>query len=152
MRRRRKPAADALREAGACLVGGHTVEDQELKYGLSVTGLIELIKCRFEDVGTTGITIMSTSPRGVRLRMVGCTLADPSDRPQLAAPILLQTWPKDLGPFGGIEFAGLTLRERIDRPMIHYEDITGMPLVDVTGSIILERGGRIFFAVRRGNP
>ena len=29
-----------LREAGACLVGGHTVEDDELKYGLSVTGLI----------------------------------------------------------------------------------------------------------------
>ena len=30
-----------LREAGVCLVGGHTVEDDELKYGLSVTGLID---------------------------------------------------------------------------------------------------------------
>ena len=30
-----------LREAGVCLVGGHTVEDDELKYGLSVTGLVE---------------------------------------------------------------------------------------------------------------
>ena len=29
-----------LQEAGVCLVGGHTVEDEELKYGLSVTGLI----------------------------------------------------------------------------------------------------------------
>jgi selenide,water dikinase len=29
-----------LREAGVCLVGGHTVEDDELKYGLSVTGLV----------------------------------------------------------------------------------------------------------------
>jgi len=31
----------ALKEAGACLVGGHTVEDHELKYGLAVTGLID---------------------------------------------------------------------------------------------------------------
>lgn len=29
-----------LQEAGICLVGGHTVEDDELKYGLSLTGLI----------------------------------------------------------------------------------------------------------------
>jgi selenide,water dikinase len=31
---------DKMREAGVVLVGGHTVEDQELKYGLSVTGFI----------------------------------------------------------------------------------------------------------------
>lgn len=29
-----------LKEAGVALVGGHTVEDQEIKYGLSVTGII----------------------------------------------------------------------------------------------------------------
>ncbi len=31
---------DALNEAGCCLVGGHTVEDEEVKYGLSVTGTV----------------------------------------------------------------------------------------------------------------
>jgi selenide,water dikinase len=31
---------DKMREAGVVLVGGHTVEDSELKYGLSVTGFI----------------------------------------------------------------------------------------------------------------
>jgi selenide,water dikinase len=31
---------DKLREAGVVLVGGHSVEDKELKYGLSVTGFI----------------------------------------------------------------------------------------------------------------
>jgi len=30
-----------IKEAGATLVGGHTVRDDELKYGLSVTGLID---------------------------------------------------------------------------------------------------------------
>jgi len=31
---------DKMREAGVVLVGGHTIEDSELKYGLSVTGFI----------------------------------------------------------------------------------------------------------------
>jgi selenide, water dikinase len=31
---------DKLAEAGVVLVGGHSIEDQELKYGLSVTGLV----------------------------------------------------------------------------------------------------------------
>lgn len=31
---------DKVRESGAVLLGGHTVKDQELKYGLSVTGVV----------------------------------------------------------------------------------------------------------------
>ena len=31
---------DKMKEAGVVLVGGHSVEDKELKYGLSVTGFI----------------------------------------------------------------------------------------------------------------
>ncbi len=32
---------DKVREAGAVLAGGHSVEDDEIKYGLSVTGLVD---------------------------------------------------------------------------------------------------------------
>lgn len=35
-----KGGLDKLQEAGVVLVGGHSVEDSELKYGLSVTGLV----------------------------------------------------------------------------------------------------------------
>ena len=35
-----KGGLSKLREAGAVLVGGHTVEDKEIKYGLAVTGTI----------------------------------------------------------------------------------------------------------------
>jgi selenide,water dikinase len=35
-----KGGADKIREAGASLLGGHSVDDQEIKYGLSVTGLV----------------------------------------------------------------------------------------------------------------
>ncbi len=32
--------ADKIREAGASLLGGHSIDDPEIKYGLSVTGLV----------------------------------------------------------------------------------------------------------------
>jgi selenide,water dikinase len=34
-------AADKLEEAGACLIGGHSIEDNEFKFGFSVTGVVE---------------------------------------------------------------------------------------------------------------
>ena len=33
--------ADAVAQAGAVMAGGHTVQDEELKFGLSVTGLVD---------------------------------------------------------------------------------------------------------------
>ena len=39
-RRSYRGGADKIREAGASLLGGHSVDDQEIKYGLSVTGLV----------------------------------------------------------------------------------------------------------------
>ena len=32
--------SDKMKEAGAVLVGGHSIDDQEPKYGLSVTGIV----------------------------------------------------------------------------------------------------------------
>lgn len=106
------------------------------------TGLIELVNCRFEDVGTTAITIASTTPRGVRVRLANCTFADPAEKSKLAAPILLQTRPESVEPLGAIEFAGVTVRDRIERPLIKYNDSAGLPLVDVKGTIIVERNGQ----------
>lgn len=40
LRRIMQGAIDKLREAGTVLIGGHSVVDKELKYGLSVTGII----------------------------------------------------------------------------------------------------------------
>lgn len=36
-----KGGMDKIREAGAVLAGGHSVEDDEIKYGLSVTGMVD---------------------------------------------------------------------------------------------------------------
>jgi selenide, water dikinase len=56
--------ADALKEAGACLVGGHTVEDDELKYGLAVTGLIDPAHIVRNCTARPGDLLVLTKPLG----------------------------------------------------------------------------------------
>lgn len=55
---------DAIREAGACLVGGHTVEDDELKYGLAVTGLIHPDRVVRNSTSCAGDLLLLTKPLG----------------------------------------------------------------------------------------
>ncbi len=55
---------NALREAGAVLVGGHTVEDQEIKYGLSVTGIIDPDIVAANDGLAPGDVLVLTKPLG----------------------------------------------------------------------------------------
>jgi selenide, water dikinase len=56
--------ADALREAGACLVGGHTVEDDELKFGLAVTGVIDPARIVRNRTARPGDLLVLTKPLG----------------------------------------------------------------------------------------
>lgn len=53
-----------LQEAGVCLVGGHTVEDDELKYGLSVTGLISPDAIIRNSTARPGDVLILTKPLG----------------------------------------------------------------------------------------
>lgn len=53
-----------IREAGACLVGGHTVEDDQLKYGLSVTGLIDPQRVIRNSSARPGDRLLLTKPLG----------------------------------------------------------------------------------------
>jgi selenide,water dikinase len=54
----------ALHEAGATLVGGHTVEDDELKYGLAVTGLIDPARIVRNSTARPGDRLILTKPLG----------------------------------------------------------------------------------------
>ncbi len=53
-----------LDEAGVCLVGGHTVEDDELKYGLSVTGLVDPALVIRNSTARPGDILILTKPLG----------------------------------------------------------------------------------------
>jgi selenide,water dikinase len=55
---------DQMREAGVLLIGGHSVEDNEPKYGLSVTGVIHPDRILFNNGAKAGDHLILTKPLG----------------------------------------------------------------------------------------
>ena len=56
--------ASKIREAGVTLVGGHTVTDKEIKYGLSVTGTVNPSKVLTNSGAKPGDILILTKPIG----------------------------------------------------------------------------------------
>lgn len=55
---------DKLKEAGVVLLGGHSVEDRELKYGLSVTGFVHPSRVLIKQNLRPGDQLILTKPLG----------------------------------------------------------------------------------------
>lgn len=60
-----KGGSDKIHEAGAVLVGGHSVQDNEPKYGLSVTGTIHPEKILTNAGAKPGDRLVLTKPLGI---------------------------------------------------------------------------------------
>lgn len=64
-------AADKVKEAGALTIGGHSIDDQEPKFGLSVTGFVHPDKF-WKNVGAMpGDVLVLTKPIGVGILTTG---------------------------------------------------------------------------------
>jgi selenide, water dikinase len=64
-------AADKVKEAGALTVGGHSIDDQEPKFGLSITGIVHPDKF-WRNVGAKpGDVLVLTKPIGVGILTTG---------------------------------------------------------------------------------
>jgi len=59
-----KGGAEKVAEAGALLVGGHTIKDKEPKYGLAVVGLIHPQNIIYNDTLQEGDLLILTKPLG----------------------------------------------------------------------------------------
>jgi selenide,water dikinase len=59
-----KGGAEKVAEAGALLVGGHTIKDKEPKYGLAVVGLIHPQDIIYNDTTREGDLLILTKPLG----------------------------------------------------------------------------------------
>jgi selenide,water dikinase len=55
---------DKVKEAGACLVGGHTVDDEEPKYGLCVNGIVHPERVITNAGALPGDALILTKPLG----------------------------------------------------------------------------------------
>lgn len=62
-----KGSADKVNEAGAVIVGGHTLQDSEIKYGLSVTGIIHPDRIVTNAAAQAGDALVLTKPLGTGL-------------------------------------------------------------------------------------
>jgi selenide,water dikinase len=58
-------------EAGAALMGGHTVKDEEMKYGLSVTGLVDPKNVLRNSGARPGDALVLTKPVGTGVLITG---------------------------------------------------------------------------------
>lgn len=59
-----KGGGDKIREAGAVVVGGHSIKDKELKYGVAVTGIIDIDKIVTNSNAQVGDKLYLTKPLG----------------------------------------------------------------------------------------
>jgi selenium donor protein len=60
-----KGAQDKAKEAGIAILGGHTVEDNEPKYGMAVTGLVHPEKILRNSTAKPGDALILTKPLGM---------------------------------------------------------------------------------------
>lgn len=70
---------DAIREAGAALAGGHTIKDQELKYGLAVTGVVHPLRALTNAGARVGDRLILTKPLGTATLFAGQGQGDLTD-------------------------------------------------------------------------
>lgn len=62
---------DKVRESRASLLGGHSVEDEEVKYGLSVTGFVHPDRIVFNEGARPGDLLILTKPLGTGVLATG---------------------------------------------------------------------------------
>ena len=81
---------DVVHAAGAIVVGGHTVTDDEVKYGLSVTGRVDPRRLLTNAAATVGDVLILTKPIGTGI-LATAAKADKLPAAELAALIASMT-------------------------------------------------------------
>lgn len=111
-----KGGFDKVHEAGAVLVGGHSVDDLELKYGLSVTGLVSPDKVVTNAGAKPGQALILTKPLGTGIiaTAIKGALATPEAEQEMIRTMLTLNRAggeaaADFGVTGGTDVTGFGL-------------------------------------------
>lgn len=109
---------DKMHEAGVLLVGGHSVEDNEPKYGLSVTGVLHPERVLLNRGARDGDALILTKP-------LGTGLASTALKADMASPGLVEAAVKTMTALNK------TAAELVvDTPQVHAcTDVTGFGLL-----------------------
>lgn len=118
---------DKIRESGALLIGGHTIDDLEMKYGLSVTGMINPGKVLKNNTGKIGNKIILTKPLGAGI-LTTALKAEMITEPELKEAIFYMTMLNKTASEIALNFSitGMT-------------DVTGFGLIGHLGEMVNDR-------------
>jgi selenide,water dikinase len=122
-------ASDKVTEADACMAGGHSVDDNEPKYGLAVTGVVHPERILTNSDARPGDAIILTKPLGTGVLFNACVSG------KLPYPELETILP---------EVAGLNrkpMEVALDSDVHACTDVTGFGLMGHT--IELAKGSRV---------
>ncbi len=86
---------EVIHQAGAVMVGGHSVEDPELKYGLSVTGIVHPKKFLTNAGAKPGDLLILTKPLGTGILATALKASELSKNAALHATEQMATLNKD---------------------------------------------------------
>jgi selenide,water dikinase len=117
---------DKMKEAGVVLVGGHSVEDKELKYGLSVTGFIHPDRILTKKNLKEGDRLILTKP-------LGTGIINTSIKGGLASPEIIETVTRLMATLN--RDAALIMN---DYPVHACTDITGFGLLGHLAEMIVD--------------
>lgn len=83
--------AEKVKEAGGVLCGGHSINDVNIKYGLSVTGVVDPRRYKCNNTGHKGDLIILTKPVGVGMVTASYRLGQATEEDFQAAMKSMQT-------------------------------------------------------------
>ena len=108
----------------------------------AVGGLIEFVGCEFIGGQFNGLLIRDKPVEGLQLRFEDCSVINPTPEREHVSPITFIARPDTVRDVGGVEFDNVLIRDEIDRnPMSRESHELGINVRDITGTLILERGG-----------
>lgn len=91
--------ADKMAEADTMILGGHTIQDKELKYGLAVTGIVHPEKVKLNRTVKIGDKILLTKPIGTGILTTALKnekISDSDLQPAIDSMLLLNKKPSQL--------------------------------------------------------
>lgn len=119
---------DKMKEAGVVLVGGHSVEDNELKYGLSVTGFIHPDQVLIKKNIKKGDRLILTKPLGTGIINTAIKAGFASEEEIETVTRLMATLNRNAA------------RVIKDYPVNACTDITGFGLLGHLSEMVVESG------------
>lgn len=104
----------------------------------AVTGVFEVVNCRFEEFGTAGILIRSKPAKGLKVLVKDCEIIETATQPRMKAPIVVMSRPGDENDVGGLILDNVTVRDAAHRRVLHFDNPGGVCLKEVTGSVTMD--------------